>query len=511
MHRLVTILAGAALLACVGGLAATAEPPPASSDPAPAGPAHYCDPAKYYSQTERDQNIEGVTTLSLRVTADGTVENPAVKESSGDAVLDQAAMRCVATWRYKAATKDGAPVAAPWTVQVSWVLGAPLRQPDGSLIVPRNAGAPHSCALDSTLYADAGIEFRIEADGSVTGVTLKHASGDADFDRKAQACVAAWRFEPPLVNGKPAAIQWRANIVPPGVFVGPTASVERHMCPDALYPTSAWTNGIEGRTLLKLFIKPDGSVENITVLKTSGSPDLDTASIACATPWKYKPATLNGVPVESPWVTRVSWGIDLGPNAGRAPRAIGAAHRCAERPRDAASSATPGKAVLDFGVDTDGKVVNVSVSQSSGDKTFDAYAVTCVSAWHFDPTDINGVPIRVYEQAGFDWSTNTTEIADAPPGIIPGANDMQAVCPNNGSFYPPEAVRQHLEGQATVDFRIKTDGTVGDPTIEKTSGSDILDRQALLCVAHFHYRPATHNGQPIEAPWHVTLNWKING
>jgi TonB family protein len=59
--------------------------------------------------------------------------------------------------------------------------------------------------------------------------------------------------------------------------------------------------------------------------------------------------------------------------------------------------------VLTYGVDVDGSVVNMTVQDSSGDKTFDDYAVACVSAWHFKPTKIDGVPKRVYETTRLSW------------------------------------------------------------------------------------------------------------
>lgn len=61
---------------------------------------------------------QGTVTLRLSVGADGTVDNASVEQSSGSALLDEAAVNWVlAHWRYHPATRDGQPIAA--TVQAA--------------------------------------------------------------------------------------------------------------------------------------------------------------------------------------------------------------------------------------------------------------------------------------------------------------------------------------------------------------------------------------------------------
>jgi TonB family protein len=63
---------------------------------------------------------EGVTGLAFTVTADGHVENPTVKTSSGYPDLDEAALKCVARWTYRAAIQEGQAVAVPWEANIQW-------------------------------------------------------------------------------------------------------------------------------------------------------------------------------------------------------------------------------------------------------------------------------------------------------------------------------------------------------------------------------------------------------
>ncbi|MEI9932323.1 MAG: energy transducer TonB [Rhizomicrobium sp.] len=105
-------------------------------------------------------------------------------------------------------------------------------------------------------------------------------------------------------------------------------------------------NACRGITLLGFTISADGTVKDAKVLKSSGNNELDNASLKCASSWLYKPATEDGVPVQTPWQANVSWRIPDSPEVrrGRYVLEISQRHtsnstecRCDERhiPRDA--------------------------------------------------------------------------------------------------------------------------------------------------------------------------------
>jgi protein TonB len=61
---------------------------------------------------------QGTVTLHIFVAADGTVDNATVEQSSGSAILDEAAVNWVIVhWLYRPATRDGKPI--PSTVQAA--------------------------------------------------------------------------------------------------------------------------------------------------------------------------------------------------------------------------------------------------------------------------------------------------------------------------------------------------------------------------------------------------------
>jgi len=94
--------------------------PPAISTPASVGKPHVC--LQDYPAISVRLGEQGTTKIGFTITVDGHVENVHVVGSSGSERLDNAAVSCAGSWRYKAAVKENQPVAVPWQAEVKWVL-----------------------------------------------------------------------------------------------------------------------------------------------------------------------------------------------------------------------------------------------------------------------------------------------------------------------------------------------------------------------------------------------------
>lgn len=68
-------------------------------------------PTPPYPRLARRRGLEGLTVLLLQVAADGRVTSARVAESSGHAILDEAALAAVRAWRLTPATEDGRAIA----------------------------------------------------------------------------------------------------------------------------------------------------------------------------------------------------------------------------------------------------------------------------------------------------------------------------------------------------------------------------------------------------------------
>jgi periplasmic protein TonB len=67
------------------------------------------------------------------------------------------------------------------------------------------------------------------------------------------------------------------------------------------YPEELWDAGVEGETLLRLFVTEVGQVDTARVERTSGYPAFDSAAVEGARDLRFDPARRGEVPI-SVWV-----------------------------------------------------------------------------------------------------------------------------------------------------------------------------------------------------------------
>jgi TonB family protein len=77
-------------------------------------------------------------------------------------------------------------------------------------------------------------------------------------------------------------------------------------------PAPAYPIGVKvnGSVRIELLVAADGSVKDVTVIKSEPQGVFDAATIAAAKQWRIKPAVENGVPVESRVRTQVDFVLE---------------------------------------------------------------------------------------------------------------------------------------------------------------------------------------------------------
>ena len=66
------------------------------------------------------------------------------------------------------------------------------------------------------------------------------------------------------------------------------------------YPELALRMNVEARIVLEVVVRRDGIVEDVLVLEDSGTRyGFETAAVAAARRWRYRPATLGGLAVDA--------------------------------------------------------------------------------------------------------------------------------------------------------------------------------------------------------------------
>jgi protein TonB len=101
--------------------------PPSTTQSASGNRLHQCSSSHYGTSTDAAKTT-GPTILALKVAIDGSVHDVAIAQSSGSAVLDEAAVKCaVEHWRFKPAMQNGKPVEASVKYAIRWQMTPPGR------------------------------------------------------------------------------------------------------------------------------------------------------------------------------------------------------------------------------------------------------------------------------------------------------------------------------------------------------------------------------------------------
>ncbi|HXL98494.1 MAG TPA: TonB family protein [Rhizomicrobium sp.] len=119
----------------------SAVPPSSASGGAP----HSCSSNRWYPASALANHIEGRTVVRFIIATDGTVKNPEVALSSGNADIDATSVRCVSEFQYKPAVQGDHPVEVPWVVVITFCL-------DNSCVARLPPLAPLATYLDRQKY-----------------------------------------------------------------------------------------------------------------------------------------------------------------------------------------------------------------------------------------------------------------------------------------------------------------------------------------------------------------------
>jgi TonB family protein len=75
--------------------------------------------------------------------------------------------------------------------------------------------------------------------------------------------------------------------------------------------------------------------------------------------------------------------------------------------------------------------------------------------------------------------------------------------------YPPDVLRDHVEGTVTLYAVIRTDGTVDDVRVLNSLDSR-LDANAVHALSRWHFRPGTKNGEPVAVEAVVQIPFRMH-
>lgn len=124
------------------------------------------------------------------------------------------------------------------------------------------------------------LEFLIRTDGSIAATLVKTSSGSQVLDIAAQEALAKCSFKlraavaPKEEMWEKVAYMWKLE--------GNLGQLPRRLdfstCPRAPYPAGARQRNMTGALTLGLLVRPDGTVRETRLVRSSGHPELDSAT-----------------------------------------------------------------------------------------------------------------------------------------------------------------------------------------------------------------------------------------
>jgi TonB family protein len=172
---------------------------------------------------------------------------------------------------------------------------------------------PHYCgmgwypksALKAGIEGTTTLSFHITETGDVRDIEIAQSSGNDALDSAARQCARNWLYHPALLNGKPIEATWKAQVVWKTPIAPPLPEIVRDCAPAD--PASASHPATQRTVNLSFNVEPDGTVKNVTIIRSSGDTELDSVAVACLKARLYKSPVLSGEPTEIATSTSLTW------------------------------------------------------------------------------------------------------------------------------------------------------------------------------------------------------------
>ena len=190
-------------------------------------------------------------------------------------------------------------------------------------------------------------------------------------------------------------------------------------------------------------------------------------------------------------------------------------------------------AVVQFVVNSDGSVSNVKVVKSTGNAEIDKGVIKHVSTMpKWTPGTQGGKKVRVeltrpynlknltndkkeqaevVKTAAVSLTTNSEiyEICEKMPEFPDGMTALMKYLATN-THYPDDAREKNIQGRAIIGFIVKSDGSISEIKVVKSSGNESLDKEAMRVVSLMpKWKPGTQGGKNVNARFCLPIMFRL--
>lgn len=181
-------------------------------------------------------------------------------------------------------------------------------------------------------------------------------------------------------------------------------------------------------------------------------------------------------------------------------------------PEDARLKRQEGRVLVDFVVEVDGSITDVTVARSSGFEALDAEAkrvVSSMSKW--TPGVYKGVAVRTKftQPVVFRLDVPTADAIDVQPEF-PGGMDALVSYMSKGVKYPEDCKEGGIEGRVIVEFIVAADGKVCNVLVAESSNNSSLDAEAVRVVTSMpNWKPGKKDGKEVDVRFCLPVVFKL--
>lgn len=320
-----------------------------------------------------------------------------------------------------------------------------------------------------------------------------------------------------------------------GVLPVPT----RQVAP--VYPYSMREAGLEGQVVIAFTVDTEGAVRDAYVLR-SNNPWFERPALDAVMKWRFKPARMDGRPVNArmqvPLVFQLDGGGDdlfavsksgldkLPPELrwDQPPVPISTAYPI--YPYEALTRGQKAEVQVVFFVGPDGRVQRADFPDTKAPAEFQQAVRAMLDLWRFQPAKRNGQPSAAALSLKYEFTPSGSQWVPLSEGSLSVLREMKRKNPRIFTLkeldrvprpisqrppaYPAALRAKGVEGQAVIEFIIDENGDAQLPRIVSSTQEE-FGYAAAQVVAHWRFTVPRKDGKAVLTKAEIPLVFGLKG
>jgi TonB family protein len=308
---------------------------------------------------------------------------------------------------------------------------------------------------------------------------------------------------------------------------GTLPQVVKRVIPE--YPWALRLSGNKGDVMLEFVVDSTGEVRNLMIIQST-HPEFEAPAIEALLKWKFKPAVVDGRPVNTRMRQPIQFdlvggryeAVDAFKVAPKAPKELPEEFRYDKAPRPVLTSApvypfelleknVKGEAQIAFLIDPTGRTRRVKVHKATHPE-FGAAAAAMILGWEFEPAQKDGKPSWAMLSMKQEFAPNERDshvnesarrllkLLKKKPEAVLTLKDLDAM--PKARYRPSPVISEVLlksgeAMEAMVEFIIDRAGRAQLPRVVSASNEE-FGWAAATAVARWQFTPPTKDGKPVD-------------